>query len=125
MGVTLTGRSLSLEDVVAVARRGERVDISSDAVELMTEASSLADYVFERGLPTYGLTTGLGAQKRTSLRRDDDSFSRRQVAESRVGQGPDAPPEVVRAAMLVLAGQFSGGSTCVRPCRAEAGSSRR
>ncbi len=119
MGVTLTGRSVSLEDVVAVARRGERVEISSDAVELMTEASSLADYVFERGLPTYGLTTGLGAQKRTSLRRDDDSFSRRQVAESRVGQGPDAPPDVVRAAMLVLAGQFSGGSTCVRPLLAQ------
>ena len=69
----------------------------------MTEASSLAEHIFERGLPTYGLTTGLGAQKRTSLRRDDDSFSWRQIAESHVGQGPDAPREVVRAAMLVLA----------------------
>jgi histidine ammonia-lyase len=117
--VTLTGRSLTIADVVAVARRGEPVGLSEDAVDAMTEASLLADYLYERGLPTYGLTTGLGAQKRTSLRRDDDSFGRRQVAESRVGQGPESPPDVVRAAMLVLANQYAGGSTCVRPLLAE------
>ena len=117
--VILTGSSLTLDDVVAVARRGEPLGLSEEAVDAMTEASSLADYLYERGLPTYGLTTGLGAQKRTSLRRDDDSFSRRQVAESRVGQGPEAPSDVVRAAMLVLANQYAGGSTCVRPLLAE------
>jgi len=117
--VILTGSSLALDDVVAVARRGEPVRLSDEAVDAMNEASALADYLYERGQPTYGLTTGLGAQKRTSLRRDDDSFSRRQVAESRVGQGPEAPPDVVRAAMLVLANQYAGGSTCVRPLLAE------
>ena len=85
----------------------------------MSAASSLADHIFELGLPTYGLTTGLGAQKRTSLRRDDDAFSRRQIAESHVGQGPDAPRDVVRATMLVLLNQYAGGSTCVRPVIAE------
>ena len=119
MSVTLTGSSLTLEDVVAVARRGEPVRLSGEAVDVMIEASSLAHYLYERGLPTYGLTTGLGAQKRTSLRRDDDSFGMRQVAESRVGQGPEAPPDVVRGAMLVLANQYAGGSTCVRPLLAE------
>jgi histidine ammonia-lyase len=119
VAVLLTGKDLALDEVVAVARRDERVELAEGALEAMTEASRLADRVSERGLPTYGLTTGLGAQKRTSLRRDDDSFSWRQVAESRVGQGRSAPPDVVRAAMLVLANQFSGGSTCVRPLLAE------
>ncbi|MEI6449174.1 MAG: aromatic amino acid lyase [Actinomycetes bacterium] len=115
MTVILTGRDLTPADVLAVARLGERVEIGQEAVEAMTEASSLAEYAFERGLPTYGLTTGLGAQKRTSLRRDDDSFGWRQIAESRVGQGPPASRDAVRAAMLLLANQFSGGTTCVRP----------
>ena len=117
--VTLTGKDLTLDGLVAVARRDEPVRIGEPAFEAMTEASSLAEHIFERGLPTYGLTTGLGAQKRTSLRRDDDSFGWRQIAESHVGQGPDAPREVVRAAMLVLLNQFCGGSTCVRPVIAE------
>ena len=119
MSVLLTGKDLTLDEVVAVARDDEPVELAEQAVEAMTEASSLADHIFERGLPTYGLTTGLGAQKRTSLRRDDDSFSWRQIAESQVGHGPDAPREVVRAAMLVLLNQYSGGSTCVRPAVAE------
>ena len=117
--VTLIGSDLMLDGLVAVARHDEPVQIGEAALEAMTEASSLADHIFERGLPTYGLTTGLGAQKRTSLRRDDDAFSWRQIAESHVGQGPDARREVVRAAMLVLLNQFCGGSTCVRPLIAE------
>jgi histidine ammonia-lyase len=119
VAVTLTGSSLTLDDLVAVARRGEPVRLAQEAVDAMAEASALADRLYERGLPTYGLTTGLGAQKRTSLRRDDDSFGRRQVAESRVGQGPQAPPEAVRAALLVHANQYAAGSTCVRPLLAE------
>jgi len=119
MTVILTGRDLALADLLAVARSGEIVEIGEEAVEAMTAASSLAEFTFERGLPTYGLTTGLGAQKRTSLRRDDESFGWRQIAESRVGQGPAAAREAVRAAMLVLANQFSGGTTCVRPLLAK------
>ena len=119
MMVILTGKDLALADVVAVARSDDRVEIAEEALEAMAEARALADLTFERGLPTYGLTTGLGAQKRTSLRRDDDAFSRRQIAESRTGQGPAAPREAVRAAMLVLANQFAGASTCVRPVLAE------
>ena len=115
----LTGKDLTLDEVVAVARDGRPVELTEEAVEAMSAASSLADHIFERGLPTYGLTTGLGAQKRTSLRRDDDAFSRRQIAESHVGHGPDAPRDVVRATMLVLLNQYAGGSTCVRPVIAE------
>ncbi|HTX69457.1 MAG TPA: aromatic amino acid lyase [Thermoleophilia bacterium] len=119
MTVEIAGKDLTLDQVVAVARGGDHVALTEEALDAMTQASSLAERVFERGLPAYGLTTGLGAQKRTSLHRDDDTFGRRQIEESHVGQGPDAPPDVVRATMLVLANQFAGGSTCVRPVLAE------
>ena len=98
---------------------GEPVELSVKAVEAMTQASSLAEHLFELGLPTYGLTTGLGAQKRTSLEHEDAGFSWRQVAESRAGLGPPAPPHAVRAAMLVLLNQMAGGTTCIRPALAE------
>ena len=119
MEVVVTGADLSLGDLVRVARGGTRVELSGQAVEAMTEASSLAEHAFELGLPVYGLTTGLGAQKRTSLERDDAGFGWRQIAESRAGVGPEAPPDAVRAAMLVFLNQMAGGSTCLRPVLAE------
>jgi histidine ammonia-lyase len=115
MTVLLTGRDLTVDDVAAVARGDVRVELTDEALEAMEAASSLADRLFDLGRPVYGLTTGLGAQKRTSLRRDDQGFGWRQIAESRAGTGPPAPREAVRAAMTVFANQLAGGSTCIRP----------
>jgi histidine ammonia-lyase len=115
----LTGADLTLDDVVAVARGGERVELTESAVDAMRAAAALAARIAERGEPVYGLTTGLGVQKRTRQQQEDACFSRRQIAESRAGVGPLAPPDVVRAAMLVFANQMAGGTTCLRPVLAE------
>ena len=115
----LTGRDLELADVVAVARGGGRVELSEEALAAMAAASALAAAVAERGKPVYGLTTGLGVQKRTRQEHEDSGFSWRQVAESRAGVGPLASPDVVRAAMLVFTNQLAGATTCARPALAE------
>jgi histidine ammonia-lyase len=117
--VVLTGGDLSLDELVGVARGRARVTFAPHALERMGRARALADEVAASGTPTYGLTTGLGVQKRTALAREDAGFDRRQIAESRAGQGPPAPPDVVRAAALVLANQMAGGWTCLRPALAE------
>jgi histidine ammonia-lyase len=119
MTVVLTGRELSLGDVVRVAREGERVVVAAEALERMRRARLLAEQAFESRAPVYGLTTGLGVQKRTAPASDDTGFDRRQIGESRTGQGPAAPTDVVRAAMVIFANQLAGGSTCVRPLLAE------
>jgi histidine ammonia-lyase len=119
VALTLTGAGLTLEDVLAVARRGEQVGIAAEALERMAQASALAARVAEQGEPVYGLTTGLGVQKRTRQQGDDPGFSWRQIAESRAGVGPLAQPDVVRAAMLVFANQMAGATTCIRPILAE------
>ena len=67
MTVLLTGRDLTVDEVVAVARRGARVALDAAARERMAAAHSLAQRVFESGVPTYGLTTGYGAQKRVAV----------------------------------------------------------
>ena len=115
MTVTLDGHGLTRDDVVAVAREGERVALAAEALAAMAEARAVADDVLARGVPTYGLTTGLGAQKRTPQARDDAGFDRRQIAESRAGLGEPAPNDVVRAAMLVLANQMAAAFSCARP----------
>jgi histidine ammonia-lyase len=115
----LTGRDLTLAGVVAVSRGGERVELAEEARAAMAAASALAAGVAEQGEPVYGLTTGLGVQKKTRQQSADSGFSWRQIAESRAGVGPLAPPDVVRAAMVVFANQMAGATTCIRPVLAE------
>ena len=119
MTVTVSGSDLTLAEVVAVARRHEPVAVAPVALDRMARARALADAARERGAATYGLTTGLGVQKRASLDPNDAGFGWRQVAESRAGVGRPAPPDAVRAAMVVFANQLAQGSTCLRPLFAE------
>ncbi len=119
MPVIVTGSELTLAEVVAVARDREPVAIAPAALARMARARALADAARERGERTYGLTTGLGVQKRATLDPSDGGFGWRQVAESRAGQGPAAAAEAVRATMLVLANQLAKGATCLRPLFAE------
>ena len=71
MTVVLTGVDLSPADVVAVARKGERVELAPEGAERMRQARALADATREAGTSTYGLTTGLGVQKRVPVAKDD------------------------------------------------------
>jgi histidine ammonia-lyase len=117
--VLVTGSDLSPDALLHVAREGERVELAPAAVAAMAAASDLAARIAERGESVYGLTTGLGVQKRTAQQRDDSGFSWRQIAESRAGVGPLAAPDVVRATMLVFLNQMAGATTCIRPQLAE------
>ena len=119
MTVTLTGSDLTLAGVLAVARGGERVGLAAEALRRMAAARAVADATRAAGTPTYGLTTGLGVQKRVSVAADDAAFEWRQVHETRSGVGPLAPADVVRAAMVVFANQMAAGYTCLRPVLAE------
>jgi histidine ammonia-lyase len=118
--VVLTGTGLAVEDVVRVARRGEQVELAPEAVERMRSARAVAEQALERGEPVYGLTTGVASRKRTAVTTDDiAAFNKLLIQSHRVGQGANAPDDVVRAALLRLANGFASGTTAVRPELAE------
>lgn len=120
MTVTLTGTGLTLEDVVRVARSSEPVELVSEAVERMREARAVVEAAVDRGDAVYGVTTGVASRKRVRVSADEAAeFNRRLIQSHRVGQGPAAPTDVVRAAMLRLANGFASGTTGVRPQVAE------
>jgi histidine ammonia-lyase len=80
----------------------------------------VVERVLAGGELVYGLTTGVGARKRIRVEVDEiDDFNRLLVLNDRVGQGPPAPREAVRAALLRLANSFAKGSSGVRPALAE------
>jgi histidine ammonia-lyase len=120
MTVVLTGTQLTLEEVVRVAREGDSVTLDRVAVERMQAARSLVERTLERGEAVYGLTTGVASRKRAAVSAEEAAgFNRLLIQSHRVGQGPEAPQDVVRAALVRLANGFAGGTTAVRPELAE------
>jgi histidine ammonia-lyase len=118
--VVLTGTALALEDVVRVAREGERVGLAPEAVDRMRSARATAERALERGEPVYGLTTGVASRKRTAVTSAETAaFNKLLIQSHRVGQGGNAPEDVVRAALLRLANGFATGTTAARPELAE------
>ncbi len=115
MTVLLTGESLTLEEVVRIARGGEHVEYAAEAVERMRAARGLLERVLARGDEVYGLTTGVGVRKRFRVPPEElAEFNRMLVLNHRVGQGQPAPREVVRAMLVRLANAFAKGTAAVR-----------
>jgi histidine ammonia-lyase len=115
MPVTLTGDTLSLDELVAVARGGERVELAADATARVCSGRAIVERALEGDAPVYGLTTGVGVRKRTAVEPGElAEFNRRLILEHRVGQGEAAPADVVRAQLLLVANGFARGTSGVR-----------
>ncbi len=120
MTVTLDGRSLGVDGLIAVARGAARVELSAGSLARMRRSREVLEAAVDRGEWIYGTTTGVGALKRVSLDPAAISqFNRAMIMNCLVGQGPAVGEDVVRATLLRLANGFAGGTTGVRPQLAE------
>ena len=107
-------------DVVAVAA-GRPVVLGEVAGKEMRRARTTLEGLLARGDMVYGLTTGVGAIKSVAVSPESQAgFQTLLLRAHRVGHGGWAPPEFVRAAMLVRAAGFAAGVSGVRMELAEA-----
>jgi histidine ammonia-lyase len=115
MAVTLSGETLTLEDLLAVARGGAAVEVAPGVAERVRAGREIVERSLAGELPVYGLTTGVGVRKRTRVEPGElAEFNRRLILEHRVGQGEAAPADVVRAQLLLVANGFARGTAGVR-----------
>jgi histidine ammonia-lyase len=116
--VVISGQDLSIAEVVRVARNAEPAELSAQADHRIREARAVVERALFAGTEVYGLSTGVGVLKRDRAPGEATAlsdFNRRMVEMHRTAQGPAAPPDVVRAAMLRLANHFALGTPGVRP----------
>jgi histidine ammonia-lyase len=120
--ISVTGRDLSIDDVVAVARDGEKVAPLDAPVRERMEASArwVADVVEAGDRPIYGVNTGFGplASERVAP-EEAGRLSRNLILNCCAGVGPSLSEEVVRAMMLLRANTLARGNSGVRPELAE------
>jgi histidine ammonia-lyase len=120
MAVVLNGSGLGPEQVVAVARAGETVELERSAIERMERARAVADRALEDVEPVYGLSTGVGVRKRAQVAAaEQTAFNARLILNHLVGQGDPAAEDVVRATMVVLANVLARGASSAGPALAQ------
>lgn len=115
--VRLDGTSLTLEELVRVARGGSvRSGIDPEVAERMRRSRRVVEEVLAGDRPVYGVNTGFG--KLSDVRVDRDRLRELQVNLVRshaCGVGDPLEPEEVRALMTLRANVLLRGCSGVRP----------
>ena len=121
MTVVVRGEGLTADDVVAVARRAERVELAPEARERMERSRERALAAARRAEPVYGVSTGFGALAATRVAPERQAELQLNLIRSHAaGIGRPVAAEVVRAMMLLRARSLAMGLSGVRPALAEA-----
>src|SRR5579872_6874306 len=117
----LSGQGLSPQQVVAVARGREHVDLDPEAHRRMLASRAHVEAAGRSEQPVYGVSTGFGAlaQTRIDVERRSD-LQHALIRSHAAGAGPPVDAEVVRAMMLLRARTLAIGRSGARPVLAEA-----
>ncbi len=116
MAVKIDGSRLSIENVVEVARHGERVELAAEARERIQHCRGMLERKIEAGETMYGVNTGIG--ELASVRLSDEevqNFQKYLIYNHAAGIGEPAPVEHVRAAMLSRINMHAKGYSGCRP----------
>ena len=114
MTVLLEGIGVTVSDVVAVARRNEKVRLDDRAIERMIVSRTIVEHMAE-GDPAYGITTGFGALATTTIPPERRAALQRSLIRSHAaGMGPAVEAEVVRAMMFLRARTLALGVSGAR-----------
>ena len=120
MSVTLNSTGLSMDEVVRVARYGEKLEISKEALEKMAVTRAHIESLAAAETPVYGISTGFGALANKHIAPEDRVQLQKSLIRSHAaGMGDPVEKEVVRALMLLRTKTLASGRTGVRPVVAQ------
>jgi histidine ammonia-lyase len=115
MAVLVDVGPVSMADVVRVARDGEPVELTGNALEAIERARAVVDALAAAPDPAYGISTGFGALATRHIPAEmREQLQRSLVRSHAAGSGPEVEREVVRALMLLRLSTLATGHTGIR-----------
>jgi histidine ammonia-lyase len=114
--IIIDGASLTLEDVVAVARHHAPVSVRGHALSALAKSRAVVERAAASDDAVYGINTGFG--KLASVKIDADqlrTLQRNLILSHASGLGNPLPPEIVRGIMLLRANGVTKSTSGVRP----------
>jgi histidine ammonia-lyase len=120
--ITLNGRSLTIEEVVRIAREpGARARLDPGARDALVASRRLIEQAIASGQTIYGINTGFGKLANVRIAPDKlDGLQVNLIRSHAAGVGTPLPREVVRGVMLLRANVLLRPTSGVRPELVEA-----
>lgn len=116
MAVVLDGSGLTIEKLVDVARGGEKVELSSAALERIKRCRGVLEEKIEACEIMYGVNTGIGELCDVILNDEQmKEFQKFLIYNHAAGIGDPAPVEYVRGAMTGRVNVHAHGNSGCRP----------
>ena len=101
MAIVISGSGLTIENLVKVARFGEKVELHPDAAKRIQACRDMLEKKIANHEIMYGINTGIGEFSEIVLNDDQvKDFQKYLVYNHAAGIGEPFPEEIVRGAML-------------------------
>jgi histidine ammonia-lyase len=101
MAIVLSGKDLTIEKVVQVAREGKPVELHPEAKQRIEKCRGLLEDKIRKREIMYGVNTGIGELANVVLTPEQvEKYQRYIVYSHAAGYGQPLPVDVVRAALL-------------------------
>ncbi len=114
--VVLDGQPLTIDEIVAVARRGAEVQLDEAALPAIQASRAHVEALVDADRVVYGVTTGFGELENVSIEHDQvEELQGNLLASHACGHGDLLPEDIVRAMMLLRANALVKGASGVRP----------
>ena len=115
MAIILTGNDLKIEDLVNVARNGEKVELHYEAKERIRKCRVMLEKKLAAHEIMYGVNTGIGEFSEIVLNDEQiKDFQKYLIYNHAAGIGNASPVDHVRAAMLLRANVHAHGNSGCR-----------
>lgn len=114
--ISIGNTPLTIDEVVAVARHGARIEVTGDAWERVNSSRTVVEGLAGDTVPHYGVSTGFGALATRHIPAEQRTQLQRSLVRSHAaGSGAEVADEVTRALMLLRIQTLASGHTGVRP----------
>jgi len=113
--IKIDGDSLTIDQVVRVARHKEKVEISSQNKQLVERSAAVVDSFIKQNKVVYGITTGFGSFANTIIpRKHVKELQKNLLMSHSTGTEPYIEDEQVRAMMLLRLNALIKGFSGIR-----------
>src|SRR5258708_6523024 len=119
--ILLDGSSLTIEQLIAIADRGERVALGGAARERVRASRAVVDRRARGDEPAYGINTGFGSFADVKIAPEAlDALQLNLLRSHAAGLGDPLPVRAVRATKPLRASARAQASSCITPERLDA-----
>lgn len=115
MTVTLNGENITYEDILHIARDGQKAVYDEEAMGRITRCQEMIASLVKNGEKIYGVTTGIGELASVMLTPEQGlELQKRIIFSHSASFGDELPDEEVKAAMASRANVWAKGHTGIR-----------